>query len=100
MSQSTQRNLVNFDHRVTGHEDNEREMTDITPKELSESIGNMTDRATAQLSLLLPYYDCMSQQHPDDRTMYFAINSIILELTDVQKTVEAYALANKPNKQA
>jgi hypothetical protein len=32
--------------------------------------------------------------------MYFALNSIILELTDIQKTVEAYALVNKPTEQA
>jgi len=100
MSQHTRQNSVNFNHRVTGQETEEFEITDLTAEKLSESIGNMTDRATALLSLLLPYYDSMSQQHPDDRTMFHALNSTVLELTDIQKTVEAYALANKPSKQA
>lgn len=91
---------VNLDHRVTGKEVEEYDINELTVLGLSESIGNMTDRATALANLLLPYYDSQSQREPDSRTMYFALNSIILELTDVQKTVEAYALANKPPKQA
>jgi len=91
---------VNLDHRITGEETEEYEITDLTVLGLSESIGNMTDRATALANLLLPYYDSQSQREPDSRTVYFALNAIIMELTDVQKTVEAYALANKPSKQA
>lgn len=91
---------VNLNHIVTGHEVEEFCITDLTPLELSKSVGNMTDRATALANLLLPYYDSMSQHEPDSRTVYFALNSIMIELMNVQKTVEAYALANKPTEQA
>lgn len=92
-------NQLNLNHRVTGKETEEFEITDMTVIELSRSISNMTDRATAQANLLLPYYDCMSEQQPDTRTVYFALNSIMLDLADVQKTVEAFALANKATDQ-
>ncbi len=100
MNQFAAQSTVNFNHRITGEETEEHEITNLTALGLSETIRNMTDRSKALLSLLLPYYDSESQREPDSRTMYFALNSIILELTDIQKTVEAYALVNKPTEQA
>jgi len=91
---------VNLDHRITGEETEEFEMSDQSPLDLSVSVNGITDRGTALANLLLLYYDSQSQREPDSRTVYFALNAIIMELTDVQKTVEAYALANKPAKQA
>jgi len=91
---------VNLNHRITGQETEEFEITDLTVLGLSETVGGMTDKGTAIANLLLTYYDSQSQREPDSRTVYFALNAIIMELTDVQKTVEAYALANKPSKQA
>lgn len=87
---------INLDHIVTGYEVEEFQMTDLTPSGLSVSIGNMTDRATALANLLLPYYDGTDHLEPDNRTMYFAINSIRIELMNIQKTVEAFSQANKP----
>jgi len=86
----------NFGHIVTGREEDEEIcMTEISALKLSEGTNNSTDRARAVLKLITPDYDSMSQPDIDSRTLYFALNSIKMELMNVQKMVEAYALENK-----
>ena len=92
---------MSFNHRITGVETEEFQMESLSVLGLSKSIDGMTDRASSTLSLLLPYFNDTEQDNrPDDRTIYFVLNSLKLDLVDIQKTVEAYAQVNKRTEQA
>jgi len=95
-------NDVNLSHVYTnGKEKDEFNITDLDPFELSEIVNNMCDRSANIVELILPYYESTSLRELDSRSLYFALKSVVIELKTVQKTVEAYALANKPtNSQA
>jgi len=94
-------NDVNLNHIFNnGTEVDEFNITDLSPRELSEVINDMNDRAASVVELLLPYYEPTAQLEPTSKSVYFALNSILIELRNVQNTVEAYALANRPNSQA
>lgn len=62
--------------------------------ELSNVIGYQVDRATSITALLLPCFESRSQAQPNDKTIYHALSSVLLELADIQKKVEALAEIN------
>lgn len=95
MSESIKLPTVDLYHRITGQETEEFYLTDLSARGLAGAVDNMSDRASATTSLLQSYFECDSEKQPDDRTIYHALNSVLMELADIQKTVEAYAQLNR-----
>lgn len=95
MSDSIKLHAVNFTHRVTGQETEEFYITDMTTRDLSKAVDDMVDRAAATVSLVQSFFGSTSEERPDDRTIYYALNSVAMELADIQKTVELYHQAQK-----
>lgn len=95
MSESPKLPTIDFYHRLTGQDTEEFYITDLSARNLATAVDSMTDRAESIASLLQSYFEYDSEKQPDDRTIYNALNSVLMELADIQKTVEAYAQANK-----
>jgi len=66
-------------------------ITDFTEESLAKAVCVMADRAMATTHLLLPSFELTSQNQPSDKTIYHALNTILIELDNIQALVDDYA---------
>ena len=74
-------------------------ITDYTESSLAQAVCVMADRAMATTSLLLPSFEITSQHQADDKTIYHALNSILIELDNIQDLVDDYAMMVQKSEQ-
>jgi len=66
----------------------------IEDNALTEAVGYPLDRATAIIELLQAYFAPSCPMQPDDKTVYHALGSVLLELVTMQKTINEYKKVN------
>jgi len=61
---------------------------------LTQAVGYPLDRATAMIELLRAYFAPSCPMQPDDKTVYHALSSVLLELVTMQKAINEYKKVN------
>ena len=78
--------VLDATHRLSEHDLNE-------PSEASlvHAVSCMADRATASLDAISEGFEMTSQTQLANKTIYFLLQSAMMEITDIQALIEANA---------
>ncbi len=95
MSNLSEDNSIHFPHRVTGQELDTLFINELDTERLADAMDAMSHRASATIKLLKPFFEATSQTQPDDGTMFYALNSVLMELADMRHLMEQFAQAQK-----
>jgi len=95
MSESFKPITLDTSHRLNGHD-----IEDPNALTLSDAVDHMVERATASIDAVKEGFFPDSTAHLDDKTIYFLLNSALMELSDIQALIESNHRFHQDKKQA